>query len=101
MVEGGVEPADQLGDRAGERGRGVHAGAEVPGRPRAGSGEEPVGAVQAPLHRLPPSHPLTVSGGEVPLPTMAPRTQRGRLPSALFDVMIAGIVAVSGLLTVR
>jgi signal transduction histidine kinase len=32
---------------------------------------------------------------------MAPRTQRGRLPSALFDVMIAGIVAVSGLLTAR
>jgi signal transduction histidine kinase len=32
---------------------------------------------------------------------MAPRMQRGRLPSALFDVMIAGIVAVSGLLTAR
>jgi signal transduction histidine kinase len=30
---------------------------------------------------------------------MAPRTQRGRLPSALFDLMIAGIVAASGLLT--
>jgi signal transduction histidine kinase len=32
---------------------------------------------------------------------MAPRTQRGRLPSALFDLMIAGIVAASGLLTAR
>jgi signal transduction histidine kinase len=30
---------------------------------------------------------------------MAPRTKRGRLPSALFDLMIAGIVAASGLLT--
>jgi signal transduction histidine kinase len=30
---------------------------------------------------------------------MTPRTRRGRLPSALFDVMIAGIVAASGVLT--
>jgi signal transduction histidine kinase len=32
---------------------------------------------------------------------MTPRTRRGRLPSALFDVMIAGIVAASGVLTAR